>query len=117
MRCKHPGCKSHAMKDDPQGLCFWHSPQTAEARKAAGRKGGHRNKAQVEDVDIQSVQDVLKILSEALNELRRCPTDNTLSKCRAIAYMCSIAIPAVEKGELEKRIEALEEIQSKQETA
>ncbi len=96
------------MKGDP--YCFWHSPQTAERRRQAGRKGGSKGKLQVKGVDIQSVEDVRRVLSEALSELRASPSENVSTKARAIGYLCSIALVALEKGNLEERIARLEDL-------
>jgi len=95
------------MKDDE--FCFWHSPKTAEKRKAARRRGGSRGKIPKND-SIESIEDVKCILMETINELRSCGTDNIVGKSRATGYLCSIMISAFEKSDLETRVAKLEEM-------
>ena len=110
MRCNHPGCKSYALKGDPSGLCFWHSPATADRRRKAGKKGGSRGKLPVEVMDINSIKDVRDILAEAISELRASSTESIVAKARALGYLCNVAMVCIEKGELEDRVARLEEL-------
>jgi len=113
MNCKQSGCKAPALRDDD--YCFWHSPTTAKKRREAGRRGGKKGRLQVRNVDIQSVEDVRHILSETLSELRSSPAESVTTKARAIGYLCSICLVALEKGDLEERLGKLEELMSESE--
>jgi hypothetical protein len=106
LKCKHPGCKSYALKDSSDGLCFWHSHTTAEKRRQAGRKGGARGKLDRSD-NIKDMSDVKRILSETIAELRTDST-NVVSRARAVGYLLSVWVTAYEKSDLEARIAALE---------
>lgn len=112
MQCKKNGCRAYAMKDDPDGLCFWHSDRTKDRRRKAGKRGGSRGKMPVQDVDIQTVDDVRQILSQAISELLSASSESITAKSRAVGYLCSVALVAIEKGSLEDRIAKLEELLS-----
>lgn len=112
MQCKKQGCNAYALKDDPDGLCFWHSPQTADQRKQAGRKGGARGKVERESLGIETIEDVKRILVETMIELRGAATENTIGKARAVGYIASILLVALEKSDLEQRVGRLEELLS-----
>ena len=115
MKCKHPGCKSYALKSDPDGLCFWHSPATAEQRRQAGRRGGARGKLERDD-SIETIQDVKRVLAETIRELRTVSTD-VVSRGRCIGYLCSILLTAIKDSDIEQRISALEARFAEDETA
>lgn len=110
--CAKPGCKAQALTDDQ--YCFSHStkPLIMEKRKRARSKGGSRGKLKMTDVTIATVQDVKDIITETLNELRSCSSDNIVAKSRAVGYLCGIALTAIEKADLEERIAKLEEAQT-----
>jgi len=89
--------------------CFWHNPETAEARRQAGRRGGRRGKVELQEVAIETIDDVKKVLVESLNELRQAGSESIIGKTRAVGYLCSILIEAIERSELEARVTALEQ--------
>lgn len=109
-KCIKKGCKAHAITDDD--YCFAHSQslKIVQKRKTARKKGGSRGKLRVTDTSIDSIEDVKRILVEAINELRSCAAESTVSKARALGYLCGIALTALEKGDLEERIARLEEL-------
>ena len=109
MKCEHTGCNAHAMKDDQH--CYFHSqkPEIIKKREEARKRGGQRGKLAVED-DVETVEDVLKLLSDTLNELRSSPAESVVSKSRAIGYLCSILLTALEKNDMEERLCKLEEM-------
>jgi hypothetical protein len=104
MQCVKEGCRANALKNDE--YCFWHSPKTAEKRKQAGRRGGSRGKLNRDD-NIESIADIQRILAETIAELRT-DSSHVVSRGRAVGYLCSIMLTALEKGDLEERISALE---------
>lgn len=106
--CAKTGCKAQSLKDGE--YCFQHSqrPEIVEKRKAARSKGGSRGKLRIVD-RINTIQDVKRIITETLNELRSSPTDNIVAKARAIGYLCGVALTTIEKADLEERIARLEE--------
>lgn len=114
MKCSKDGCKAPALKLDE--YCYWHSENTKEQRKRSARKGGSRKLLQVESVPIETVEDVKRIISEAINELRLAPSESLVSKARAIGYLASVLMDAIEKSDMEKRISELERLLTEQES-
>lgn len=109
MICQHSGCNAYAMKDDQH--CYFHSqrPEVAKKREEARKRGGSRGKIPVTD-DIETVEDVKRLLSDTLKELRSSPAESVVSKSRAIGYLCQILLTALEKTDIEERICKLEEL-------
>lgn len=107
-RCAFPNCKANALKNDK--FCFFHSqrPEIIEKQKQARIKAGKSRKKHIDGRKIENVSDVLKILSEALNEVRNSPTENVVSKARAIGFLANVCLTALEKGTFEERLTKLE---------
>ena len=115
MQCKKQGCKAYAMKDpgeDPAaaGFCFWHNPATAERRRKAGKVGGSKSKVHRQSLEIETIEDVKRVLVETLTELRGAATENIIGKVRAVGYIANILLVALEKSDLEARVSKLEEL-------
>jgi hypothetical protein len=108
LKCKKRGCKASALKDDV--FCFFHSqkPRIIAKRAIAQSRGGRKSKIHKEPVSMKSLEDIQVILLEALNEIRCSGTENTVSKSRAIAYICLSLANIQDRIDLEKRIEAIE---------
>jgi len=115
MKCSKDGCNAPALKDGE--YCYWHSEKTKEQRKRSASKGGSRRRIHVEDVPIETVEDVKHIIVEAINELRGSASENLVSKTRAIGYLASVLMDAFEKNDIENRISELEKILIEQEKA
>jgi len=109
--CATKSCRCHAMTG--QLYCFNHSqePEVVAKRQAARSKGGRRGKVQdAASIDsIDSIDDLKTVLVDALNELRGCGSDNIISKSRAIAVLVNVAAGLIKDGDMEQRIQALEE--------
>ena len=56
---------------------------------------------------IKTTDDIAKALEDALNDA--CGLENSHARARTIGYLCQISLKALEVGELEKRLEALED--------
>jgi hypothetical protein len=108
-KCTKPGCKSYGLHDDPEGLCFWHSQKTRDKRRQAGVKGGSRGKLHKAEVDINDIQGVKRLLVETINEVRNCNADSMVQKGRAVGYLASILLVALEKSDIEQRLARLED--------
>jgi len=113
MKCSKDGCNAPALKDGE--YCFFHSEKTKEQRKRSASKGGSRRRIHVEDVPIETVEDVKRILAEAVNELRGSASESLVSKARAIGYLASVLMDAFEKSDIENRITELEKLLIEQE--
>jgi hypothetical protein len=57
---------------------------------------------------LQTARDALALLEEQVNAVRADPGVGTLERARCLGYLAGIALRAVETGELEARLEALE---------
>lgn len=92
-------------------FCFFHDPDRADDRREANAAGGRQNRmktlsADAPDVKVESCQDVVRLISETINQVRRGDLDPRIGN--AIGYLANVLIRAVEQGDVEKRIEALE---------
>ncbi len=56
---------------------------------------------------IKTTDEALRALEDALNDA--CGLENSHARARSIGYLCQISLRALEVGELERRLEALEE--------
>jgi len=101
-------CKAEAMRGSE--FCFWHSPETATARAAARKKGGfnRRRVAGSVSVEIETPGDVVQLLAGELASLLS-RVEAGASRARAVGALCSVALRALEQGDLEERLSRLEE--------
>lgn len=100
-------CKANAINGDV--FCFWHSAKMKEKREQAIRDGGNspkRSYGKSDQVSISNTQDVLKLIEETINDLRRNQTSTKLAT--AIGYLSGIALKTIEQGDFEKRLEVIE---------
>jgi hypothetical protein len=102
-------CKGVAI--DGSGLCYSHSPNHADARKRAARKGGQRGGRGRPQADLHTLKDRLISLGEDVLEGRVDRADAATA-----GHLWNIAIGAIRTGlkakeveELEAKIERLEE--------
>jgi hypothetical protein len=107
MKCTKPGCKAPALLKG-SGLCFWHDPTMSDKRSKAGVKGGSRGKIPKADVDIDDIQGIKRLLVETINEVRNCNAESMVQKGRAVGYLASILLVALEKSDIEARLARLE---------
>lgn len=113
-RCKYrkkgKQCKSWALTGE--NYCFFHSPKKAKERAKARRKGGKHalaDKKQVlqhSDIRIESTSDVVKLLNETINQVRTGEIEVKIAN--AVGYLSGICLKALEQGDIEKRLEVLE---------
>jgi hypothetical protein len=92
-------------------FCFFHDPDRATERREANAAGGRQGKmktldADAPDVRVESSQDVVRLLSDTINQVRTGQLDPRVAN--AIGYLANILIRAAEQGNIEKRIEDLE---------
>ena len=90
-----------------------HDPAKAQERKEARSRGGRarhgRNLGHVhngEPVHIGELADVVKVLEAELNDLLT--LEVSVSRARAVGYLCGVLVGAYKDSELEARIAALE---------
>ena len=105
-------CQNPALGED--AFCWWHSPATAEQRKEARSRGGRaRHNRSLGDlsngerVTIDSLADVMTVLGGELGEVLQ--LERSISRARAVGYLCGILANIYQASELEQRIAALEQ--------
>lgn len=106
-------CKATALHGSD--ACFFHHPDMATKRKAAQRAGGiERSKtatvlpAELPDVPLANVQDVIELLGTTINQVRTGRVDPRVSN--AVGYLAGIMLKALEQGPIEERLAMLEDI-------
>ena len=105
-------CKAAALKDSE--FCWVHSPERSKERQEACRLGGLRRKRestissayQFESLD--SVEGIRRIVLIAV--LDALSMENSTSRARILAYLAQVALHTLEVGDIETRIETLEEM-------
>lgn len=92
--------------------CFVHDPAHAHERAAARRRGGlnRRTRKAVENedgpVELRTVGQVQEALERALADTWQ--QENSGARTQAVVRLCQTALKALEVGELEARLTALE---------
>ena len=104
-------CGAHALKGSE--YCFAHDPLRAAERASARKLGGMRRGAHAGDVGslpakVKTVDGVLSLLDYCLAELTA--LDNGIPRARALIALAGGYLQALEVGEVEERLKALEEL-------
>lgn len=118
MRCKAKTasgqpCKMGALKGSK--FCFTHSPSTRAKQAAARKKGGeNRHTPHFADrstlpTDVNSLPEARKLLTYTLAEVAG--MDNSIARARILLALFDSFIRSIEIGEIEARLQALEELQ------
>ena len=99
-------------------FCYFHDPSKAHERQLAQRAGGIARSRQcavlpreTPDRQVRKISDVVEVLGETLNQVRRGQIDPKVAN--SVAYISGILLKALERGPLEERIAALEAILKK----
>jgi len=93
-------------------FCFAHDPAHAEEMQEARRLGGLRRRKEkavqgAYDIgDLEDVGEVRRLLQIAV--LDTLSLENSIARSRTLAYLSQVALKALEVGELEERLKALE---------
>ena len=102
-------CQAKCMTNSD--YCYWHNPDMAASRGEARKKGGQNRRAGKQTshgrYSIKTTDEILRALEDALNDA--CNLENSHARARTIGYLCQISLKALEIGELERRLLALEE--------
>ncbi len=115
MQCtatKADGSRCNAQALTGSDLCFTHDPERAQERAAARRRGGHnRRTPKAEDPSgyptrLRSVADVQAVLERALADTWA--QENSGARTQALVRLAHGALKALEVGDLEERLAALE---------
>jgi len=102
-------CRADALPESD--FCFFHDPSKADERRKAQSFGGRQNRmktleATTPDVEIEDTRDVVRLIAETINQVRRGQIDPRVAN--AVGYLANVLIRAVEQGELERRLVDLE---------
>lgn len=94
-------------------FCFFHDPRQAKKRTEARKAGGRKTAAAVlpaatPDRPLQAVPDVVALLGETINQVRRGELDPRVAN--AVGYLSGVFLKAVEQGRTEERLAALETV-------
>jgi hypothetical protein len=105
-------CQSPPLLDGD--FCLMHSPEHAEEMAEARRLGGlrrRREKAVSGAYDFEGLADVGQV--RRLLEIAALDTlslENSVARSRTLAYLAQVALKALEVGEFEQRLDALERL-------
>ena len=103
-------CRANPLQDSD--YCLMHDPEHAEEMQEARRLGGLRRRREKVTQDAYSVGDL-----EDVGEVRRLlqiavldtlSLENSIARSRTLADLSQVALKALEVGELEERLKALE---------
>jgi hypothetical protein len=117
MKCKRTKkngetCKARALIGT--NYCYFHSNIISKKEKKEVRSRGGKHKlikcTGLQQNEINSIQDVKKLLSSIINGIISNEID--IRAGTSISYICSNLIKCIEVSEIEKRIEILEKILS-----
>jgi len=104
-------CKMQALKGGR--YCFAHAPEAGAARAMARKAGGERNRtphygdSAAIPREVRTLDDANKILAYTLAET--VPMENSIARARLLLALYDSFVKSFEIGEMEKRIQALEQ--------
>ena len=115
-------CKAQNESGEPCGqaplqgsdYCFWHSPEHGQEAAEARRLGGLRRRresitAGAYDFEgLGSIEEVRRLVEVAA--LDALGLENSVARVRVLAYLAVVAAKLLELGEVEERLEALEQM-------
>ena len=106
MKCSKDGCKANATAS---GFCYWHDPDKSQERRVACIKGGKGRLKPADSIDdtAMDINDIKCVLSGGIRELKASGQD-VIGRNRAIGYLASILLSAIQQSDIEMRLEALE---------
>lgn len=100
-----------AVPMEGEGFCFFHHPHQAEERLEAQREGGRQGKLQAlkdaQDLKLERVEDVTRLLSDTINHVRAGRMDPRIGN--TVGYLAGVLLRSLEQGDVEKRLLALEQ--------
>jgi len=105
---KENGEQCHAAPLRDRDFCLFHDPEHLETVQAARSAGGQRRKREAtlatafDFEGLTSVPQIRRLAYDALS------LDNNINRVRALGYLAQVAVTLLEKGELEKKVNAVE---------
>lgn len=116
-RCKHiknNGDQCRAPRTRGGEYCFWHDPSKAAERAAAQRTGGlNNNRSAVLPPDtanlaVGTAEEVVGLLGVTIDQVRVGLLDARVAN--TIGYLSGVLLRALDVGELQRRVAALEDV-------
>ena len=116
MRCKAKTqsgkpCQAKALKDND--FCFAHAPEVGTKRAMARKRGGERHRTphggnpDTLPREVKTLNDANHILIYVLDEV--IPMENSIARARVLLSLHDSYVKALQIGELEQRLAALEQ--------
>jgi hypothetical protein len=103
-------CRQPPLRDGER--CFWHDPEHQQEATEARRLGGlrrRREKAVEGAYDIEGLEDVGQVRRLiVIAVLDTLSLENSIARSRTLAYLAQVALKALDAGEWEERLVALE---------
>jgi len=108
---KRDGTRCRARKLRGSRWCWFHDPAKADRRSAAQRAGGQHGRSAVLPADtplrqVRSAGDVIELVGETINQVRTGTLDPKVGNC--VGYLAAVTLKAVQQGDVEQRLAALE---------
>ena len=112
---RHPSgqqCRAAPLRDSQ--FCWVHSPERVKEVQEARRLGGLRRKREstianaYQFESLNSVEGIRRIVLIAV--LDALSMENSMSRARTLAYLAQVALHMLEVGDMEQRVEALEQL-------
>lgn len=102
-------CNARAIRGKTR--CFFHDPALAEQRTAARRRGGEHNRVAIlpddtAELPLRNSHDAAELIGKTINDLRRGKLDPKVAT--AVGYLTTVGLRAIQVGDLEQRLAALE---------
>jgi len=101
-------------KDPETARQYWRERKRQERAGGLDRVGHAGGPCLPATLRLSTADDILGILSEQVTLVRLDNEAGAIMKARAVGYLCSVALKAVEVGSLEARLEQLEEFAREQ---
>ena len=122
-------CAGKNKRGEPCGMapltgsewCFAHDPARGRDRAKARKKGGHNRRTpkvsqiDAEQVCLRTVEAVQELLEGAVADTLG--QENSAQRSRTLGYLAGLALKALEVGELEQRMAALEQLVAQRRSA
>lgn len=92
--------------------CFAHAPEKGRERAAARKRGGLNRRApapsgdQIPPTDLRDVRSIQELLERVVTDTLA--QENSAQRSRTIGYLAGLLLKAVEVGEFEARLAAIE---------
>jgi hypothetical protein len=110
---KADGSPCRASPRPGKRFCSFHDPELAGARARGRKAGGVRRSRRAAvlgpdapDLPLATVADVVGLLGVTINQTRRGELDPRVAN--AVGYLAATLVKAIETGDLERRLQALE---------